>query len=224
MSEGVLVATPFDLERLEVVGEPVPVERVWNEEKYGTAHFAFSGDGTLAYVPRLAEDRTLVWVDRAGAVRPITTTRRECEDPRLSPDGQKLAVTARRDARAEIWVYDMARDAFVRLSLGPDEAQAPVWTPDARRLAFRKGVPSHSNLFWVAADGSGPEERLTTSRSLQRPSSWSPDGKVLVYSEAQSGESAEDIWLLTFGAEPRERPFLQTPFRERIGVVSPDGS
>ncbi len=77
MSEGVLLAAPFDLERLEVTGEPVPIlEGVWTNPQYGTAHFASRRTARSPTFPAVAEERTLVWVDRAGAVRPITEDRR----------------------------------------------------------------------------------------------------------------------------------------------------
>ncbi len=217
-NDGMLLAAPFDLERLEVTGEPVPIlEGVWTNSQNGTAHFAVSRDGTLAYVPPIAEERTLVWVDRAGAVRPILETRRVFEDPRLSPDGRRLAVTIRDDGY-HIWVYEIARDILTRLSLGSNNEEAPVWAPDGSRLVFMIGPPA--NLFWQRADGSGEAERLSTSDQAQTPTSWSPDGKVLVYHQRAD---TRDIWLLTLEGEKRAHPFLQSPFEESGGVLSPDG-
>ena len=199
--EGAFLAAPFDLERLELTGEPVAIpERVWTHPGYGTAHFVLSRNGTLAYVPNPEGRNLLVRVERNGAVRPITAIRRAAyEDPHLSPDGRRLALTIR-DEGLHIWVYDMERDGFTRLTFGPDEDQAPLWTPDGKRLVFRRG--GASNLFWLPSDGSGPEERLTTSKNVQRPDSWSPNGKVLVYSKQQP-TTGFDIWLLDFGSERR---------------------
>ena len=156
---------------------------------------------------------------RAGDLRPLTQIRRGFADPRLSPDGQRLAVSI--DEDGEIWIYEMARDAFVRLTFSPEDNQAPLWTPDGKRLTFQRGIPR--NIFWQPADGSGEAERLITSPYYQRPSSWSPDGKVLVYLERTVGGSTEDLWVLSLGREPQKTPLLQSPFRERHGVISPDG-
>jgi serine/threonine-protein kinase len=217
-NEGTLWTAPFDLERLEVTGEPVSIlEGVWTNLLQGTAHFSLSRDGTLAYVPPVAEERTLVWVDRTGAVQPITETRRVFEDPRLSPDGRRLAVTIRDDGY-HIWVYEISRDILTKLSLGVGKEEAPVWAPDGSRLAFMRGPPA--NLFWQRADGSGEAERLSKSDEPQTPTAWSPDGKVLVYH--QLGRRG-DIWFLTLDGERKAHPFLQTPFGESGGVLSPDG-
>jgi serine/threonine-protein kinase len=222
VSEGALLAAPFDLERLELTGAPVPIlEGLWTQPANGTAHFAYSAEGTFVYVPRVEPESTLVWVDRAGVVRPVTEIRRGFEDPRLSPDGERLSVAIQQSDQFHIWIYAMARDSFERLSFGPDQDQAAIWTPDGKRLTFRRG--EISNLFWQPADGSGPEERLTTSPYVQRASSWSPDGKVLVYNERSPSEEAWDLWLFNLEDEPSQRPFLETPFREPFGAVSPDG-
>jgi serine/threonine-protein kinase len=218
MSEGALSAVAFDLERLELAGEPFRLHQaVWTNLPNGTAHFAISLDGTLVYVPPFEAQNTLVWVDRAGVVRPITETRRGFAEPRLSPDGERLAVSISEVGQTHIWTYDIARDSFLRLTFGPNDEGAPVWTPDGNRATFYRGY----NIFWIPADGSGPEERLTTSENSQTPLSWSADGKVLLYQE-QGPETARDLWLLTL-PERTTRPFVPTPFDEAGGRFSPDG-
>jgi len=215
-SERVLLAAAFDLERLELTGSPVPIlEGVWTNLTFGTAHFALSREGTLAYVASVAEERALVWVDRAGAVRPLTKEHRPYANPRLSPDGQRLAVKI----EDHIWIYDMARDALTRMTFGPNQEYRAIWTPNGTRLTFRRDDPP--SIFWQPADGSGESERLTKSENMQLPDSWSPDGKTLVYSE--QGPNGFDIGLLTLDSEPSSRLFLQTVFNEAGGVFSPDG-
>jgi serine/threonine-protein kinase len=219
--DGAIVAVPFDLRDLRVTGEPIPVvEEIWMNPTFGTAHFALSQNGTLAYVPPREAARRLVWVDRGGSVRPITESLRGFEDPRLSPDGQRIAVTILERGGVDIWVYDFARDSFTRLSFASEEDQAPIWTPDGNRVTFRRGASS--NIFWQPADGSGTEERLTTSKYTQRPGSWSLDGTVLVFWENQPARR-NDLWLLTLEGERGTRPFQQTIFNEVGGVFSPDG-
>jgi serine/threonine-protein kinase len=75
---------------------------------------------------------------------------------------------------------------------------------------------------WVPADGSGTAEGLTGNEGFQIPSSWSPDGKVLAFT-VQGPTTGWDIWLHSLDAEPKERPFLQTPANEGNAIFSPDG-
>jgi len=216
--EGALWAAAFDLERLEVTGEPVPIlEGVGTRPTFGTAHFALSRDGTLAYVPGVAAERTLVSVDRAGAASPITAEHRPYAQPALSPDGEKLALVVEEN----LWVYDIARDTLTRVTFDAGEQRRPVWSPDGTRLAFRKSDPN--SIFWQSADGSGAAERLTTEERTMRPTSWSPDGKTLAYTgDGPNGQS--EIGLLMLDGDRSTRPFLQTPFNVAGGVFSPDGS
>jgi dipeptidyl aminopeptidase/acylaminoacyl peptidase len=97
-----------------------------------------------------------------------------------------------------------------------------VWTPDGKRVAYRSQRSRLPNLFWKPADGSGSEERLTTSDNQQTPTSFSPDGKALLYSE-QNPKTSYDLWALPLEGERKPRLVLQTPFDERVPNLSPDG-
>ena len=83
--------------------------------------------------------------------------------------------------------------------------------------------PNASNLYRRAADGSGDDERLTTSERQQRTNGITPDGKYLVLEE-QTDARSYDFMLLPLQSEPRVEPLLQTPFDERNAAISPDGN
>jgi serine/threonine-protein kinase len=216
--DGRLSAAPFDLERLEITGPSVPLSvDVLTRTAYGSAQFAFSREGSLVYVPGAsAPERTLVWVDRNGASRPLTGSRRDYEHPRLSPDGKRLAVTTWED-KAHLSVYDLERDALTRLS-GP-EGNQPIWSPDGGRITYRSAP---FELVWRAADGSGPIEKLASLTGAGEPSSWSPDGKALAFTDVHPSSGA-DIWVLSLDGAREPRPFVQTNAAEAGGAFSPDG-
>jgi serine/threonine-protein kinase len=155
-----------------------------------------------------------VWVDRSGAVQPINPDRHAYVAPPISPDGQKIAVTI----EDHIWVYDTARDALTRVTFGPNQELWPIWNPDGSRLTFRRDDPP--NIFWQPVDGSAEAERLTTGDRRQRPTSWSPDGKMLLYLESATDF---DIGLLTLEGERKTRLLFDTPFTEGGGGFSRDG-
>jgi serine/threonine-protein kinase len=85
--DGSLLAVPFDPERLEPTGAPVPVlAGVASLE--GPALFDLADDGTIAYVPGPIQTRhaaTLVRVDRDGVAAPLTETSQGYRYPRFSP-------------------------------------------------------------------------------------------------------------------------------------------
>ncbi len=215
-----LWAVPFDVDRLEVTGSPAPLIEGVQVNGGGLASFALADNGSLVYMPDTASVPTrLVWVDRKGVEQPLGAPPRPYSSPRLSPDGRMLAVVAQGD----IWVYNIPRGMLSQLTFDGRSALGPIWSPDGKRIAFasaREGKPL--NLFWKPADGSGPEERLTTGERRQSPESWSTDGQAIAFSE-NGLATGRDIWVLPLLGERKPRPFLRTPFSETGPQFSLDG-
>jgi serine/threonine-protein kinase len=185
--------------------------------------FAVSDAGTLAYVPGNPQWDTqrLVWVDSNGKIDPLPAEPRPYWTPAvISPDGQRAAV-AIRGSTVSIWSYDFSRDTLTPLTSGRS-SQFPVWTPDGKRIVYRGTRSGFRNLYWKAVDGSGEEERLTTSPNIQGPGSISRDGKWLAYYELDP-VSGYDIWVLPLDGDRKPQAFLQTPRWEGVPRFSPDG-
>ncbi len=222
--KGTLRIVPFDLDSLEVTGQAAMMpERIATSLISGAAHYDCSRDGLLVYLPeRARREDGLLWVDREGRTNPVIDKRQAYWTPRLSPDGNRLAVAIQNES-FDIWIYEIAGGAFKRLTFGSGNF-APVWTPDSRRIVFSSdagGPPL--NLYWKATDGSDSAERLIESRNLQIPGSWSPDGRALAYSEI-APDTRWDIWLLEFDQGKRSaRPIINTDANEVHPMFSPDG-
>ena len=217
-----LLAAPFDTTRLQVTASPVPILDGVVTNLSGGAHFAFSSSGSLAYVAGgLSEStRAIALVDRSGTARTLTTIRGMSLYYQVSPDGKRLVRSNPAGPNRDIWIHDLERDTATRLTYG-DNSSRPIWTPDGKYVAFSAGLPD-ANIFWKAADGTGNEERLTTSPHTQFAGSFSPDGKLLVYVE-QHPTTASDIWMVSLEGDRTPRKFLQTRFVESEAVLSPDG-
>lgn len=220
-----LRVAPFDLDQLEVTGPAAMLpERIATSVISGAAHYDCSRDGLLVYLPERArrEDNHVLWVDRHGQTSPVIDKRQTYWTPRLSPNGNRLALAIQNE-NFDIWIYEIAGGAFKRLTFGSGNF-APVWTPDSRRIVFSSdagGPPL--NLYWKAANGSDTAERLSESSNLQIPGSWSPDGRALAYSEMAS-DTRWDIWLLEFDQGKRSaRPVINTDANEVHPMFSPDG-
>jgi eukaryotic-like serine/threonine-protein kinase len=223
---GTLRAVAFDLDRLEVIGTPLPVLPQVVTLPTGVAEFDIARDGTLAYASggvEAAAARRLMWVDRQGHEEAITAAPvRAYVAPRLSPDGTRVALEVR-DQEADIWVLDFVRETLARVTHDPGIDWAPAWTPDGRRLVFGSQLGGAvSSLFMRAADGSGPVEPLTHSGNIQLPSAVSPDGRHVIFVEG-SAATTEDVMMLTLDKDRRVQPLVQTPFFEQNGEISPDG-
>ncbi len=113
---GTLRAVPFDLERLEVTGDPVPVLEGVMTKSTGAANFGISQSGSLVYIagPASGVERTLVWVERDGNEEALAAEPRACTYPRVSPDGTRLALDVR-DQENDIWIWDFVRETLTRL-------------------------------------------------------------------------------------------------------------
>ena len=218
---GALWAVRFDLSNLSVSGGPVLLlEQVLS---FAAAEFTVSRDGRLVYMPvRQSRSRSLAWVSRDGREEPIAAPPRAYTRARLSPDNKRVAIQISEDGH-HIWAWDMERGTWTRLTFGPD-SHGPIWTPDGRHVLFssKREGPAFANLFRRAADGTGPEERLTTSVLGQRVNAITPDGSRLIF-EQLTPPAGYDFMLLPLTGAPKEQPLLQTPFDERDAAISPDG-
>ena len=220
---GTLRAVRFDLDRLETRGTPVAVVPGVATTPNGDINAVVSADGTLVYVPGTASielEARLAWVDRRGVETPIAAPPRGYSQPRLSPDGKRVAVyTIDRDH--DLWLSDLG-PTLTRLTSGSGADYSPVWTPDGHRLIFSSQSTSAGNLFSQAADGAGAAEQLTESPNLQVPTGISPDGRTLIFTET-SAKTGADIMQLTLNDTRPVSALVQSEFTERNGIISPDG-
>jgi Tol biopolymer transport system component len=82
------------------------------------------------------------------------------------------------------------------------------------------------DLYLRTANGSGADELLYVDDHDKNPTSWSSDGKYLLYDTLGSPQGA-DLFVLPLtperpGAPPKPVPFLQTKFEEMWGQFSSD--
>ena len=222
---GTLRAVSFDIDRLEVTGDPAPVLEGVLTKQSGAADFSLARDGTLVYVAAdadVTERRVLVWVDRKGQEQRIAAPLRAYTYMRISPDGTKVALDVR-DEQNDIWTWDFARETPTRLTFDPGLDRAPVWSPDGRRIVFssqREGAIG--NLSWQAADGTGPVEKLGDSQTQRFPTSFSPDGTKLLFWEVGS-ETQWDMGVVGLKDDRKATALVKTSFNELNPEVSPDG-
>jgi len=232
LHDGTLFAVPFDLDRLELIGQAVPVvEHVAARTITGAADFAVSHSGTLVYVTGqiLGNALPITWLGRDGRTAPLRATPSDWSNLRFSPDGRRLALDLSGPPQQDIWVYDWERDATSRLTLDTGGHLYPAWTPDGRRVVFNVQVGSAFNLFWQRADGAGAPERLTSSANSQYPGSWHPSGKFLAFTENRP-QTGYDLMILPMdgdeasGWKPgKPTVFQNTPSIETDPMFSPDG-
>ena len=221
---GNLLAVPFDLDRLEILGGPVPlVEEVSHAVGTGGANFDISRDGTLVYLPGLGwVRRKLVWVDREGREEPIAAETRYYALARISPDGTRAVLHAL-DEDHDLWVWDFARETLTRLTFDQGYDGFPEWMPDGKTVIFNSGRGGVGNLYRKAVDGTGVVERLSESDDTHFPFTVTPDGTRLVLGERSGVSGVLDLAVLTLDGDSAVEPLLDTDFVVSNAHLSPGG-
>jgi Tol biopolymer transport system component/predicted Ser/Thr protein kinase len=229
--QGTLFAVGFDLDRLEVRGTPVPVlEDVAGNAATGGGQFDVARNGTLVYLSGKSSNARwpVAWMDSTGKTKLLLAAPGQYYTPRFSADGNRLALAVRSAGGDDIQVYDWQRDTMTRLTF-TQRSTHPVWTPDAKHIAFEFQSPGGYSIRWARADGAGEAQPLLESKGELRPYSFSPDGKRLSYTE-QAVDTGWDLWTLPVDVSDPEHPkpgrpgiFLRTQFDELEPAFSPDG-
>jgi TolB protein len=119
---------------------------------------------------------TIGWLDCEGRKQALPAAPGYYADPRISPDGKRLALMITQERSHDVWVYDLQRSAMTRLTFGEGVFADPIWSPDGRYLvfgSFSKGI------YGARADGTGLPQLLIPSKFLPIPFSVAPDGKTL---------------------------------------------
>ena len=224
VKEGTLVAHPFDMSALKVVGEPVPIAEQMGATSNGLADFSASQDGVLVYRGGVSNERRLVWLDRSGKELSEVEKPASYYSTALSPDGSRLAMAIgdSRSDKDDIWIRDLARGVTSRFTFDPANDDDPLWSPDGSRVVFssdRKGVPS---LYGKDASGTGPEQELWSCGDELSPDDWSRDGRFIAVSRLTT-KSGYDVWIYPNDAKAKPFPFIATPFQDLLPSFSPDG-
>ena len=191
---GTLFARPFDLRRLEVTGDALPVIVGIGRSVGGTtgvAQFAVSNSGSLAYVagPLSVLDGAashLALIDRRGLVEPLKVPAGVYVSPRVSPDGSRIAFGTDNGKEAIVWTYELSGSRAMQQLTTVANDRFPIWTSDSKRIVFQSDREGDRGLFWQPADGTGIAERLTRAAPGEAhiPDSWSPVSNTLMFSVA----------------------------------------
>jgi eukaryotic-like serine/threonine-protein kinase len=209
--ENTLIAQAFDYKRLSLSGDAVPIAQgILVNAPYGRAILSVSDNGVLAYggATGAAEPSRLLWLDRTGKQISTVGDADMYRNPRLSPDGTKLAVAVADASRAasDIWIYDLLHGGKTRLTFDASLNYSPIWSPDGRQIVFwstrKSGFPQ---LFRKAANGEGGDELLLASNTTDHPDDWSPDGRFILY---EPNPTVAELWLLPVSGDRKPAVFL----------------
>jgi Tol biopolymer transport system component len=228
VSGGALIARRFDPRALSFRGEPVTIaENVDAAQDYA----AFSAAQRILTYRTLAPagSERLVWLSRTGNRLGVVGNLGYYESLALSNDGAHLAFDKTDQARehGRVWIWDLARNVGIPVSQPDQQALAPAWSPDGRRIAYGMHVPGpfQFDLFVQSADGETAESLLYSSPEVKDVACWSSDGKKLVYMVASPRRASDvDIRALLLPGGTESVPIVATRSSEYHPALSPDGS
>jgi serine/threonine-protein kinase len=221
--DDVLYGGAFNLDRLEFLGDAVPLANnvAWSSST-GAAQFDVSRNGTLVYLSAKPRRETwpIAWMDRSGAPKTLSTPPGAYSNLTLAPDGNRLALLLASAKGQDLNVYDIQRGSMTRLTFDGKSRQ-PQWAPGGRILY--RGA---DGIYWIRADGVGGPERLYAGERAGLV--FMPkDGKSLVVAETAPPGGLQWIALDMTGPDRSKpanpRPVLQSVPGDASFALSPDG-
>ncbi len=224
--EKTLMAQAFDPERGQLKGDAHPVAERIALDSYGIGFFSVSENGVLIYqAGDLLRQRRITWFDRGGKELGSGEAVGYSGTLRVSPDGAKLAFLGGKTG-SDIWVEQLARGFPMPLTNDPEaEHKHMTWSPDGSRILFRLLSPKARGIYQMNSNGGGGMELVLaqgTSDQTIWPTSWSPDGRFILYVRAEPPFTPlqQEVWVLPLDGDRKPRLFVQHAYD---GQFSPDG-
>ncbi|MDH6312892.1 tricorn protease [Parabacteroides sp. PFB2-10] len=109
----------------------------------------------------------------------------------LSPDGERLVVTA----RGEVFDVPAQKGVTRNISRTPGaHERAAQWSPDGKYMAYISDETGETELYLQPAGGGSGKEQLTKGNDTYiRTFKWSPDAKKIIYSDRKNQLNLLDV-------------------------------
>ena len=103
--------------------------------------------------------------------------------PYFSPDGERITFISDRSGASQLYIMNKDGSDQQRISFGAGRYYTPVWSPRGDFIAFTKTYKGTFYIGVMRTDGSG--ERLLTQGYLVESPTWSPNGRVILYTRGE---------------------------------------
>lgn len=217
VTDGRLVAQPFDTTRLEPHGQALTLAAGVDAPLVTNATaISASTTGLLSYGGGAPQVR-LNWYSDSGTKLSRIDGPVELHNPVIMADSALVLASQVLTTRRGVWAMD-TRGGGSRLVTDGTRAFP---SPDGQRVAFSTDASGVLDLH-VREMGGTTESTLVASPYPKTVSHWTADGRYIVFASSHP-QTLEDLWLLPLTSERKPTPFLQTQANEFQGEVSPDG-
>jgi Tol biopolymer transport system component len=195
-------------------------------DNFGAAAVSASSTGAIVYRTGAANRlRQTMRVDRTGTQvgEPFAPDPQNPENLSLSPDARQLALDRTVAGNIDLWILDLERRAFTRLTRTPTPDAFPVWSPKGDRIAYAAAGPGGLDLWQIPTSGTNEGALLLQGPLAEVPLDWSRDGRFLLYRSQPDPSTGADLWALPMDGPPTPLPVARTRADEIQGAFSPDG-
>ena len=177
--------------------------------------------GQLIFVRSLSDIN--VWKMDLGTAdsAPLLSSTRVDNDPRISPDGDRIAFISDRDGTCSLLTVD--RDggnpaSLASFDLNCFNVRGPRWSPDGLNIAFTVAAEDNEDIYVVSTAG-GAARRVTDHAATDAAPGWSADGQWIYFTSDRA--SSSDVWKVPLDATvPPQRV---TSFGGKAASESLDG-
>jgi Tol biopolymer transport system component len=235
IGSGTMQAAALDQRGTRVVAQPVTIATNVATTGQGLAQLAVADNGNLAYIPQ--EPASLVFIDRNGATRLVTSERRNFHHPQFSPDGRRLSFDFNSVEGRNVWILDLGDKTITRATFDRDGHDA-TWAPDGRFLTYIVPVARSAGvtlLLLRKRPGSAePPDTLLANPALSYTGVWLKDGSALVTTATDLRRdprrpdsvltvTGTDAAIIRNAGKGPLAPLVASRFEESYVGVSPDG-
>ena len=219
---GGLMAVRFDNSARRPVGDPVQLDDGVLIDATAGAKASLSPSGTLAYLSGRAQFQPVLAAAGEATSTPLIPEPGKYATPRFSPDGGRVAISAVGTNTTDIWIYNVARNTFTRLTNEGANIR-PEWTPDGRHVIFVSARMNNTAIWRQPADGSGPAELLYQPEVEPFEAVMSPDMNWLLVRTSPGAKYPRDILAVPLTGDRTVVPLVTGPETESMPRLSPDG-
>lgn len=157
---------------------------------------AFMPNGAVAAAVS-GPQRTAIYAFNGGSKSLLVDAGGINVSPTFSPDGSRMAFVSDKEGAASIYIAPSSGGAGVRLTSGA-KATDPAWSPTGEFIAF---VIRETDICIIRPDGTGFRQ-LTGGQGANMRPSFSPDGRMIVFSSTRNGRSQLFV-MSAYGDNPQ---------------------
>jgi len=146
--------------------------------------FASAPDKAIQLRPKMT-----VCLQEKGSVRPLA----EGDEPRFSPNGNKIVFVSHRTKNNDIWVMNPDGSQQTQLTTDSKNDENPAFSPDGKWIVFSSDRTGNSDIWVMGADGAN-QRQLTTDPADETQPYWSAGGYL--YYTRRASETSSHIFRI----------------------------